>query len=464
VSNDGASFSGIQQGGVSPQSINDKGQFVFYARIQRGTASTIAVIQADPLPGVSPGNPIMPALGVPQPTRGWRFVLACNPAALCLRSSPRRYIDPPLAVGYTFQVEAPAPNIASVYIPAPLANGDSTFQVEFNGQSAPLHAGEAFDFTALVPGGVSTFRITGIDTSESLDPTNPAAFVTGLTFNADTTSDVSVTMVPIIVDPDDLDLDGVPNALDLCPNSLEGAVVDANGCSASQRDSDGDGVVDSLDQCPATPLGTPVNANGCSALQLDSDGDGVPNTIDVCPNTAVGAAVNAQGCSAVQRDSDGDGVNDSLDQCPNTPAGAAVNAVGCAASQLDSDHDGVTDNLDQCPNTPAGTVVNAAGCSAAQLDGDGDGVPDSIDLCPGTSAGTAVDANGCPLPVQTKTCDVNGDNFIDYRDIRAVLAAVGKPASGTTDPRDANRNGKIDLIDAAICTSRCGRALCLSPK
>lgn len=438
----GATFGSVMQGGVYPQAMNDRGQFAFYAFIQRGSTNYNAVLRADPIPGLSPGNPIMPAAGTPLP-RGWRFIVRCGQGLLCTgsggvggvprRAAPRVFIDPALAVGYTYEVEAPGPNFASVYVPAALPNGDGAFQVEFNGQTAPLIAGEVFDFTTVVPGGVSTFRITGIDTSEALDPTNAAAFVTGITFVSETTTDIGLTMVPIVVDPDDLDLDGVSNGADLCPNTAPGAVVDSNGCSADQRDSDGDGVVDSLDQCPATPIGSPVNTNGCAAIQLDADLDGVPNTADACPNTAPGVAVDALGCSVAQRDTDGDGVNDSLDQCPGTPAGAAVNSAGCATSQLDSD---------------------------------GDGVRDNVDLCPATPASTPVDANGCPVtpPPAGKTCDVTGDGFIDYRDIRLIILDIGKPASGPNDPRDASRNGRIDLADAAICAKKCDRNFCLPPK
>ena len=439
----GATFGSVTQRGIHPQAMNDRGQFAFYASIQRGTTSYNAVLRADPIPGLSPGNPIMPAAGTPLP-RGWRFIVRCSQGLLCTgsggaggiprRPAPRAYIDPPIAVGYTYQVEAPGPNFASVYIPAALPNGDGAFQVEFNGQTAALIAGQVFDFTTVVPGGVSTFRITGIETSEALDPASATAFITGVTFVTETTTDIALTMVPIVVDPDDLDLDGVPNGADLCPNTAPGAVVDGSGCSADQRDSDGDGVVDALDQCPATAIGSPVNASGCSAIQLDADLDGVPNTIDACPNTAPGAAVDALGCAAAQRDTDGDGVNDSLDQCPNTPAGAAVNGVGCATSQLDSDGDGVRDNIDLCPGTPSGTAVDSSGCPTT------------------------------PPPPTNKTCDVTGDGFIDYRDIRQIILDIGKTASGPSDPRDANRNGKIDLLDAAICTKKCDRSFCLPPR
>ena len=40
-------------------------------------------------------------------------------------------------------------------------------------------------------------------------------------------------------------------------------MVDANGCSDSQKDTDGDGVNDDVDQCPDTPNGEIVDADGC---------------------------------------------------------------------------------------------------------------------------------------------------------------------------------------------------------
>jgi len=67
-------------------------------------------------------------------------------------------------------------------------------------------------------------------------------------------------IVPI-VDGDD-DNDGVLNSKDLCPDSLPGAVVNANGCEV---DDDNDGVVNRLDKCPGTSEGVKVNEEGCVA-------------------------------------------------------------------------------------------------------------------------------------------------------------------------------------------------------
>jgi len=148
----------------------------------------------------------------------------------------------------------------------------------------------------------------------------------------------------------DLDLDGVRDWLDKCPNTPVGATVDATGCP---KDSDGDGVLDGLDKCADTPHGCKIDSKGCP---LDADGDGVCDGIDTCPDTPKGATVDATGCP---KDSDGDGVLDGIDKCPSTPKGCIVNMEGCPA---DADSDGVCDGVDQCPNTPAGFRVDANGC------------------------------------------------------------------------------------------------------
>ena len=141
-----------------------------------------------------------------------------------------------------------------------------------------------------------------------------------------------------------------------CAGSVEAKVavpVAAPVVKAAPIDSDDDGVPDAIDQCPNTPAGAKVDARGC---ELDSDHDGVVDRLDQCPDTVAGAKVDARGC---ELDSDHDGVVDRLDQCPDSVAGAKVDARGC---ELDSDGDGIVDRLDQCPNTPAGVRVDATGC------------------------------------------------------------------------------------------------------
>src|SRR5438034_604828 len=84
--------------------------------------------------------------------------------------------------------------------------------------------------------------------------------------------------------PADLDGDGVPDPLDVCPGTAPGATVDANGCSQAQVDTDLDGVCSpgqssptwctGSDSCPDTAPGAAVDANGCAQVQVDRDLDG----------------------------------------------------------------------------------------------------------------------------------------------------------------------------------------------
>jgi len=59
-----------------------------------------------------------------------------------------------------------------------------------------------------------------------------------------------------------------------------------------------------------------------------------------------------------------------------------------------------------------------------------------------------------------KTCDVDVNGAIDQKDINLIMAANGTSASGPTDPRDADGDGKITVLDARKCTLQCSRPKC----
>ena len=94
----------------------------------------------------------------------------------------------------------------------------------------------------------------------------------------------------------DNDKDGVPDNIDLQPNTPIGAVVDSNGVFL---DGDGDGVPDGLDLEPDSIKDSEVDQNG---IALDSDGDGVPDGIDLEPNTPKGILVDKSGRALIKRD------------------------------------------------------------------------------------------------------------------------------------------------------------------
>jgi len=208
----------------------------------------------------------------------------------------------------------------------------------------------------------------------------------------------------------DIDKDGTPDSLDLCP-TVAGSPT-ALGCP----DADNDGVGDDDDECP-DDAGT-IETGGCPDYDgdgfadkdddcptdagilagcPDTDMDGVADKDDRCP-TEKGDKEN-EGCPTLQ-DRDGDGTPDVEDICPDKPG----TNRGCP----DSDGDGIADNYDDCPDQP-GTSKNR-GCPEV-IDTDGDGYTDDVDPCP-TVAGTE---NGCP-PVPTPDPDSDGDGVPDKSD------------------------------------------------
>lgn len=107
------------------------------------------------------------------------------------------YIDPAIATGYIYQIGAEDPDFASVTLPI-LPDQTNPYEIEWdNGlHKASLLGGKTFDFTGA---GVAEFDVTGIDAANGLNPNDPTAFVTALTFEA--TGNFTGTMTAIIPEP-----------------------------------------------------------------------------------------------------------------------------------------------------------------------------------------------------------------------------------------------------------------------
>lgn len=252
----------------------------------------------------------------------------------------------------------------------------------------------------------------------------------------------------------DNDNDGVIDRKDMCPNTLNGQIVNSRGCPV---DEDQDGVLNIVDLCPGTPEGILVDYTGCP---LDQDGDGIADYNDVCPNTPSGFAVDSLGCTF---DTDGDGIDNNNDKCPSTPRGESVGKDGCP---LDQDNDGIPNYVDQCPDTPEGISIDKNGCP---LDFDGDGVPDDIDKCPNSMLGETVGESGCPLdsdndgvPDTKDDCaetpegvtvnihgcriDQDGDGVFDEDD-KCPGTPEGAPIDSLGCPLDSDHDGVADWAD-----------------
>jgi uncharacterized repeat protein (TIGR01451 family) len=70
-------------------------------------------------------------------------------------------------------------------------------------------------------------------------------------------------------------------------------------------------------------------------------------------------------------------------------------------------------------------------------------------------AGSAAQAQQVPL-----ACDVDHNGVIDSRDVALIVAARNTAASGPTDPRDPNRDGTINVLDARFCATICAFPVC----
>lgn len=95
----------------------------------------------------------------------------------------------------------------------------------------------------------------------------------------------------------------------------------------------------------------------------------------------------------------------------------------------------------------------------ACVDTDLDGVCDIVDNCPSVrnpsqAAHSALNSVGDACQ---NRCDVNGDKAISSADVNSIKAMLNKPAAFVSDPRDANLDGKINILDAAICGKNVGK-------
>lgn len=108
----------------------------------------------------------------------------------------RYYLDPPVSIGYDYAIGAGDPNFRSVILPADIGDGEYVIS-GFDRFGAPVndivHGGDIYDFGLA---GVSEFRVTGIEPAAGLDPNDPNAFLTGLTFTGPGT--FTGTMTPLM--------------------------------------------------------------------------------------------------------------------------------------------------------------------------------------------------------------------------------------------------------------------------
>ena len=273
--------------------------------------------------------------------------------------------------------------------------------------------------------------------------------------------------------PVDTDGDGVEDALDLCPGTPVGQTVDANGCSAAQRDADSDGYDaiqwGGLDCNDSNPAINPGAAEVCDGVDNNCNGQ-IDEGCSSLYNLLVSLSSNRSGAvplsgqivsgniyvftgpdTAVKR------VSFSLDGVPHSVENYApfdFEGTGVGNVALPFDTTQLTDDVHQItatieltngstePPVTANFTVNNGGGGPG--DTDGDGVEDALDLCPGTPVGQTVDANGCSAA--QRDADSDGYEAIQWGglDCNDSNPAINPGAAEVCDGVDNNCNGQID--------------------
>jgi len=142
------------------------------------------------LPGETPGNPIMPVVT----DGGWSFDFNVD-------LNEQVFIDPDVAVGYDY-ISDSGDNFASVLLPTGFDDNIFALWLMTNQgwqYAEDITGGNWYTFAA---GGVSSFRILGIDINNMVDPNNTTAFVTGLTFTGAGQQQIrQVAITEFVADP-----------------------------------------------------------------------------------------------------------------------------------------------------------------------------------------------------------------------------------------------------------------------
>ncbi len=245
-------------------------------------------------------------------------------------------------------------------------------------------------------------------------------------------------ILPINSIPVDTDVDGIPDLSDL--DSDDDGMNDV--LEAGGMDTDGNGQQDGTLQ-PSGSKGTFLVVNDLDLdsipdfLDLDVDGDGI---FDVVENGGQASDLNGDG-KIDGDDTDGDGIKDIEDGLPNEFGDANDKGL------LDTDGDGIPDILDADSDNDGISNEEEIAIALNDGDSDGDGVPDFLDLDSDNDGindvheigGTDTDGDG-----QADGEDDNQDGIID--DVPTLKDSDGDGIPNHLD-LDSDNDGVLDIIE-----------------
>jgi len=144
--------------------------------------------------GLSADDPLIP-VNLPVDAPSFPFVIDLGDLGVGIDPSTPIFIDPFVATGYTYESSV---NMATIVIPDSF--GDGVYAVYgWNGTDYEflknINAGEQLNLLAFEAAGYDKLMVDGIEVDAMLDPTDPTAFITGLTFVSGGTITVTQTAI-----------------------------------------------------------------------------------------------------------------------------------------------------------------------------------------------------------------------------------------------------------------------------
>ena len=259
----------------------------------------------------------------------------------------------------------------------------------------------------------------------------------------------------------------VPNIVGLTQAAASAAIT-AAGLTVGTITTQSSSTVPSGTVISQTPVGGASVAAGSAVSLVVSSGPApvtVPNVVGLTQSSA-GTAITGVGLTVGTVTTQSSSTVPSGTVISQSPLGGASVAAGSAVSLVVSSGPAkvTVPNVVNLSQSAAAGAISSAGLTVGTVTtattytvAAGNVVSESPSAGTSVLAGSAVNlvvARNLPM------CDVNGDGQIDSRDIALIDAVLNTPATGPYDPRDADRNGVINILDARKCVTLCTHAGC----